>query len=120
MATRFCILPELFVIPVPLIVKLEPGLGLIVNALAPALKMIPFTSAVAESEIAVMLEAAKVARSAGALGTVAGVQFAAVFQSPLVGLRFQVALPAMPLGARIKENVVLAKIKRERERDFIS
>ena len=28
------------------------------------------------------------------LGTVAGVQFAAVFQSPLVGLRFQVALPA--------------------------
>jgi hypothetical protein len=36
----------------------------------------------------------KVAMSSGPLGTVAGVQLAAVFQSPLAGLRFQVALPA--------------------------
>ncbi len=32
--------------------------------------------------------------SACALGTLIGVQFAAVFQSPLVGLSFQAALPA--------------------------
>ena len=32
--------------------------------------------------------------SAGPFGTVAGVQLAAVFQSPLVGLKFHVALPA--------------------------
>jgi hypothetical protein len=35
-----------------------------------------------------------VAVSEGPFGTVAGVQLAAVFQSPFVGLRFQVALPA--------------------------
>jgi hypothetical protein len=40
------------------------------------------------------LENANVARSAVALGTVAGVQFAAVFQFPEFGLAFQVALPA--------------------------
>jgi hypothetical protein len=40
-----------------------------------------------------------VAVSAGSFGTVAGVQFAAVFQSPLVGLRFQVALPAKEWAA---------------------
>jgi len=41
-----------------------------------------------------LFETPKVAVSAGILGTVAGVQFAAVFQSLLAGFRFQVALPA--------------------------
>lgn len=47
-----------------------------------------------EMEISVRLETAKVALSKELLGTVAGVQLAAVFQSPLLGLRFQVALAA--------------------------
>ena len=42
----------------------------------------------------VVRDRAKVAISAGPFGTVAGVQFAAVPQSPLLGLRFHVALPA--------------------------
>ena len=45
----------------------------------------------------VVLEAAKVAVSVVEFGTVAGVQLAAVFQSMLIGSRFQVALPARPV-----------------------
>jgi hypothetical protein len=45
-------------------------------------------------EISVILDSAKLAMSAGPFGTVAGVQLADVFQSPLVGSRSQVALPA--------------------------
>ena len=45
-------------------------------------------------ETSVVFERAKVAISAGPLGTVAGVQLPAVFQSPEVGLRSHVALPA--------------------------
>ncbi len=47
-----------------------------------------------EVEIPVVFETSKVAMSALALGTVAGVQLAGVFQSLLVGLELQVALPA--------------------------
>jgi hypothetical protein len=53
----------------------------------------PFTSVKAERERLVVFEGANVAALAAPLGTVAGVQFVAVFQSPLPGLRFQVALP---------------------------
>jgi hypothetical protein len=67
---------------------------LIVKAAAPEPKTILFTSMPAEIERFVRLEEAKVAISLGPLGTVAGVQFAAVFQRPLAGLAFQVALPA--------------------------
>src|SRR5438105_4819175 len=75
-----------------------------VNALAPGLKTILFTSVLAETKTFVTLEAPKVAMSLGSLGTVFGVQFAAVFQSPLVGLRFQVALPAkLPSVSRANE-----------------
>ena len=42
----------------------------------------------------VVLEVANVAVSRGELGTVDGVQFVAVFQSPVAGLVPQVALPA--------------------------
>ncbi len=45
----------------------------------------------------VVLETAKVATSPGAFGTVAGVQFVAVFQSLLPGLRFQAAWSAAEL-----------------------
>ncbi len=52
------------------------------------------TNVLAELETARRLEVPKVAISARLLGTSAGVQFAAVFQSPLVGLELHVALPA--------------------------
>src|SRR5205807_446868 len=45
-------------------------------------------------KMAVVFERANVAVSADPLGTVAGLQFVAVFQSPELGLRSHVALPA--------------------------
>src|SRR5438552_6296583 len=51
------------------------------------------------TEISVMLETSNVAISVGWSGTVSGVQLAAVFQSLLVGSKFQVALPALSLTA---------------------
>ena len=56
--------------------------------------MIPSTSVSAEMETLVVFETANVAVSTDPLGTVAGVQFVAVFQSPEPGLRSHVALPA--------------------------
>ena len=47
-----------------------------------------------DRETSVTDDVPNVAMSVVELGTVFGVQFSAVFQSPLVGLRFQVALPA--------------------------
>ena len=65
-----------------------------VNALAPAGKTMPFTSVGCEVETLVTFETPNVAVSSGELGTVSGVQLAAVFQSSLIGLKFHVALPA--------------------------
>ena len=68
--------------------------------LAPGLKTIDDTSTgLAEKVRAVVFERPKVAVSLGPLGTVAGVQFAAVFQSLLIGLALQVALPAKEWAA---------------------
>src|SRR5207244_1317476 len=64
----------------------------------------PFTSVVTELDIAVILEKAKVAVSDGPLGTLAGVQFAAVFQSPLTGSEIQVALLAWIVCGKTKMN----------------
>ena len=52
------------------------------------------TSVLAEIERPVVLDKSKKAVSANPLGTVAGLQFVLVFQSPEWGLCFQVALPA--------------------------
>jgi len=89
-----CVTPELFVIPPSPIVN-EPPFKAIVKALATGLNTTPLTlvSAV-EIDTPVVFELSKVATSVGEFGTVAGVQLAAVFQSPLEGLRPQVALPA--------------------------
>jgi len=65
-----------------------------VKELAPGLKTISESSMLAATEIAVTFETSIVAISEESLGTVFGVQFVAVFQSLLAGLRFQVALPA--------------------------
>lgn len=86
--------PELFAVPAPLTVNVNVGPAVIVNALAPGLNTMPFTSVLAEMETPLVLEDANVAVSNGPLGMVGGVQFAAWFQSPVAGLVFQVALPA--------------------------
>ena len=92
-AAKFCVVPELFVMPTPLIVSPKKGATVIVKLLAPGAKVIPSTIVFAEIETAVVFETANVAVSAGPLGTVAGVQFPAVFQSPELGLTSQIALP---------------------------
>jgi hypothetical protein len=79
----------------PLMRKVAKDDGeVIVNVLAPASKTIPFSVTLDERETLVTLEDSKVAISDGPFGTVGGVQLPGVFQSPLAGLRFQVALPA--------------------------
>jgi hypothetical protein len=81
--------------PAPWMVSASGGLTVIVNALAPELNVIAATVVFAEIETVVVLEVANVAVSVAPLGNpVFGVQFALVSQSPLPGLRFQVALPA--------------------------
>ena len=96
---KFCVIPELFVMPTPLMVKVNEGLAVIVNTLALALNTMPFTSVLAEMDTPVVLENANVAVSNGPLGTVEPVQFAAWFQSPVAGLVFHVALLAKMLLA---------------------
>ena len=62
--------------------------------MAAAVNVMPLTSVFSEMETFVVFERAKVAVSVDALGTLAGVQFVLVFQSPERALRFHVALPA--------------------------
>ena len=89
--------------PAPLIVREFVGVELTTKPLAPELKTMPLTSVAAESETLVMLETPKVAVSLGPLGTVDGVQLPAVFQSPVAGLPFQVALPANAVPSTTKD-----------------
>ena len=76
---------------------------MIVKALAPSEKTTLSTCTEAESEMAVVLEKAKVAISDGPFGIVAGDQLVAVFQLPLAGLDSQVALPACELAERPRQ-----------------
>ncbi|PYK53836.1 MAG: hypothetical protein DME48_10225 [Verrucomicrobia bacterium] len=62
-ATRFCAIPELFVIPVPLMVNVNGGVAVIVKALAPGLNTMLFTSVLAETKTPVVLDVANVAVS---------------------------------------------------------
>src|SRR6266581_5842886 len=94
--TKFCVIPELFVIPTPLMVHGKRVV--ILNGLAPALKTMPLTS-VPTTKTPVILEVANVAVSMGPLGGPPAVQLAGLFQSPSAGLAFQVALPAKLLLA---------------------
>ena len=80
--------------PVPLRVIARLGLAVMVYAEAAEVNLMPLTSVFAEIETLVVLERAKVAVSVDPLGTVAGVQLAAVFQSPEPGLRSHSAVPA--------------------------
>ena len=47
---RFCATPELFVSPVPLMVRAAEGIAVIVKGLAPGLKAIALSSVLAENE----------------------------------------------------------------------
>src|SRR6266568_3393583 len=76
-AIKFCVIPELFVMPTPLMVNVKVAGAVIVKAFPPALNTMPLTSVLAERETPVLLEVAKVAVSDGPLGMVAGVQLAA-------------------------------------------
>jgi hypothetical protein len=100
-ATKFCVVPELLVMPVPLSVSEKLGLAVIVKLLAPGEKVIPSTIVFAEMETAVVFERAKIAVSADPLGIVIGDQLPAVFQSPEPGLRSHVALLAWMKSIKI-------------------
>ena len=89
--TKFWVVPESFMTPAPLKVSPAWVVAVMEKASAPEAKTISFTSVAAESRIVGLLEVAKVAVSLGPFGTVFGIQFAAVFQSPLVGLVRHVA-----------------------------
>jgi hypothetical protein len=73
------------------------------------------TCVLAESATLVVFEISNVAMSPGPLGTVAGVQLVAVFQSPLKGKKFQVALLAtadrVP-ETRVKASRITEQMKR--------
>ena len=90
---KFWVAAELLVTPTPLIVNANE-LSVIVNALAPELNTMLFTVIRLDRETPVMLDVANVAVSVTELGTVTGVQLAAVPQSPVAGAAFHVALPA--------------------------
>ncbi len=88
----------------------------IVKALAPASKTMPSSACEIkiEKDTSVLLEVANVAVSDASLGTVAGVQLLAVSHSPVAGLAFHVALPAMLLlGAESKSVRTPAAIRRK-------
>src|SRR6266550_4633975 len=75
--------------------KALPAVDLPLNIVSPPFDAKGFEDPVlAEMETLVIFERAKVAVSPDPLGTVTGVQFVAVFQSPEPGLRSHVALPA--------------------------
>src|SRR4029450_7564437 len=109
--TKFCAVPELFVIPMPLIVRVNPGPAVIVYGfVAAGVKMMLFTSVFAEIETSVVCERPKVPVSPGPLGTPFGVQLAAVFQSPEMGSRSHWVLIAyVTVGTRnIREQRITA------------
>src|SRR5262245_60127973 len=87
--TKFWTTPELFVMPAPLMVNAKKGL-VIVNALAPGLNTMALTSVVCEMTGRFTLEVPNVAVSAGPLGGPLAIQLAALFQSVLAGVAFQV------------------------------
>ena len=86
--------PELFVMPTPLIVRISKGGAVNVKALPPELNWTRLASVLAEMEMPVVLETANRAVSVEPLGRDAGVQLVAVFQSPLAGLARHLAPPA--------------------------
>src|SRR5207248_7623241 len=104
--------------PVPLMVRGAPTSLVMVKADPPALNTIELTSVGSVGVMFLRCEVAKVAVSAGPFGTVAGVQFAALLQLPLIGLKFQVALPAKTAFSAPSASVRM--MAQDRMRDFMS
>lgn len=117
--SKFCMMPELFSIPLPMSDRLPLVPMVMVNALALELNVMLSTRTFSRVETSVTLETSKVAISLGPLGTVCGIQFAAVFQSGLTGLRFQVALPAEANCATSGESSVMSRTDGRDVGDFI-
>jgi hypothetical protein len=105
-------MPELFVTPMPSMIKTWDA-ELIVKALAPELNTMALTSVTAERETAVLVDVAKVAVSEGPLGIVAGVQLPASFQSPLAGLVFQLASAGKALFGAVTRSSRTAAVRRK-------
>src|SRR3954466_11917316 len=89
-------------------VKESAGVALMVKALAPALNTMALSSTSLDKVMEGLFEVAQVATSLGPLGTALGTQLVAVFQSPEVGLRFQVALPAK--APRVKAEWTIRRV----------
>ena len=92
-ATKSCVVVELLLMPAPVIANTGAAVVML-KALAPLLNVIPLTSVSAVIEMPVLFEVASVATSEGPFGGPPADQFVAVFQLPVAGLAFQVALPA--------------------------
>jgi hypothetical protein len=115
--TKFCVIPELFVIPAPLMVRVNVGLAVIMNGSVS--NTIPLTCVFAEMETAVVdgdwTETSNVAMSDTPLGTVFWSQLLAVFQSDVLGAKLHLALPPkVTLGA--KTNSISAMEPKSRAR----
>jgi hypothetical protein len=105
-----CVTPESLVTPAPLMVRISATGLVIVYALALELNTIPSTSVFAVMDTSLFVDWPKVAVSAKLLGTVAGLQFAIVSQSPEIGLVDQIELPAKAWDTRRKA-AAAAKIR---------
>src|SRR5438270_11778308 len=112
---KFCVIPELLVMPTPLIVSVmvfrlpKAGAAIMVNALAPELNMIPSTCVLAERETLVILEEANIASSDGPFGAKGGDQLVLLFQFPEVGIANHVeAMPMALLRAAVRSKNIAA------------
>src|SRR5678816_4513100 len=96
--------PVLFVTPGPLIVRETPVGGRTIKLRSAPSKIMLLTSVLTLGSACFNRVWAKVATSAGPLGTVGGDQFAGLFQSSFGGFSFQVALPASAPGLANNKN----------------
>ena len=100
-AAKFCVIPELFVMPTPLMVNVKMGLTVMVNALAPEVNTMPLTSVSPRAKRSLCWRDPKVAcpfgRWDGRRPISGGVP------ESLVTVRFQVALPAKAVLAAEKQ-----------------
>jgi len=118
--TKFWVIPELFVMPTPLIVSVKAGAAVMVKALAPEAKLIAATCVLAVMETLVMLEVSNIAVSEGPLGT-AGDQLAALFQFPLTAFAChsaRVAKVIALLRADVRNNNAAAATKKWRKGEY--
>ena len=110
-STKFWVSPELFVMPVPCMVRAKGAATVIVKELR-LLNVMLATVVSAEIPTEVVLDRPKVAVSVVALGTVPDDQFVPVFQSPEPGLASHVPLAAkVVLRAETKSNVTIKRQK---------